>query len=88
MVANTSRVFLVVHGFVQGVGYRAFVKEIAYKYNIKGFVRNSEDGSVEILAEGNDSDIKNFMNEINIIKRGAIEVTGVEVNLESLNEYK
>lgn len=64
---NTEKtIFLKVHGNIQGVGYRAFVYEIAKKYNIKGMVRNVSDGSVEILAIGNKKDLKQFIKNINI----------------------
>lgn len=87
MELNNKRIFFKVHGFVQGVGYRAFVKEIADKYNIKGFVRNAFDGGVEVLAEGNEENIKKFMDEINVVKRGRIEVVGIEIDSNTLNNY-
>ncbi|MCL4383125.1 MAG: acylphosphatase [Candidatus Marsarchaeota archaeon] len=59
-------IFLAVHGNIQGVGYRVFVYEIAKKYNINGMVRNVSDGSVEILAIGNEKDLKQFIKNINI----------------------
>lgn len=47
-----------VEGNVQGVFYREFVKENAEKLNLKGFVRNLEDGRVEVFIEGNHEDIE------------------------------
>lgn len=41
-----------VQGKVQGIFYRASTKEMAQKLEIKGFVKNLEDGSVYIEAEG------------------------------------
>ncbi len=52
---------LYVDGIVQGVFYRAFVKENAERYNVKGFVRNLEDGKVEIFLEGATDDVKKMM---------------------------
>ncbi|MFB4163701.1 acylphosphatase [Alteribacillus sp. JSM 102045] len=43
---------IVVHGTVQGVGFRNFVQTEAKKLGIKGWVRNKADGSVEVAAEG------------------------------------
>lgn len=37
---------------MQGVGYRAFVCNEANSLNLKGFVRNDSDGSVQIEVEG------------------------------------
>jgi acylphosphatase len=42
----------VVHGDVQGVGFRYFVQRRAEEMGIAGWVRNRPDGSVEVLAEG------------------------------------
>ena len=43
-----NSVRLYISGTVQAVFYRAFVKENAEKLGIKGFVRNLEDGRVEV----------------------------------------
>ncbi|AHH09007.1 acylphosphatase (plasmid) [Borrelia anserina] len=39
-----------ISGKVQGVGFRAFTEQIANKIEIKGFVKNLDDGKVEIIA--------------------------------------
>lgn len=41
-----------IQGKVQGIFYRASTKEMAQKLGIKGFVKNLEDSSVYIEAEG------------------------------------
>jgi acylphosphatase len=43
---------MVVHGRVQGVGYRASCSQKAKDLNLCGWVRNRSDGSVEVQAEG------------------------------------
>ncbi|HEU5019722.1 MAG TPA: acylphosphatase [Pseudolabrys sp.] len=43
---------VVVHGRVQGVGYRAFVEQEALMHGLQGWVRNRRDGTVEVLFEG------------------------------------
>jgi len=58
---------LYVDGTVQGIFYRAFVKENAERHNVKGFVRNLEDGRVEIFLEG---DIKGVNVLIDLCKTG------------------
>ena len=50
-----------VAGRVQGVGFRYFVKNKADEFNITGWVRNSRNGGVEIVAEGNKSDLETFV---------------------------
>lgn len=44
----------VVSGRVQGVGYRYFALKCAEQLGVAGFVRNTPDGSVEVIAEGSD----------------------------------
>ena len=41
-----------VRGRVQGVGYRAFVEDEAYRRGLHGWVRNRRDGSVEAVFAG------------------------------------
>jgi acylphosphatase len=48
-------------GKVQGVFFRASTKEKADTQNISGFVRNEGDGSVYIEAEGEDENLRNFI---------------------------
>ena len=43
---------VVVRGRVQGVGYRAFVEDEAYRRGLRGWVRNRRDGSVEAVFAG------------------------------------
>lgn len=43
---------IVVHGRVQGVGYRAFVEHEALQAGVGGWVRNRRDGTVEAVLQG------------------------------------
>ena len=52
---------ITVSGKVQGVYFRHHTKAEADKLNINGFVRNEQDGTVFILAEGQSSQIKIFI---------------------------
>ena len=49
-MAETRHV--VVSGRVQGVGYRAFVADLAARHGITGWVRNCSDGTVEAMLSG------------------------------------
>lgn len=46
-------VHLLIHGDVQGVGYRAFVEGEADRRGLEGWVRNRQDGTVEAVLAGN-----------------------------------
>ena len=41
-----------VRGSVQGVGFRAFVSRHAQEIGVRGWVRNTDEGDVEVLAVG------------------------------------
>jgi acylphosphatase len=47
-----------VRGRVQGVGYRYFVLREAEGLGVSGFARNLPDGSVEVVAEGDDGPLQ------------------------------
>ena len=47
-----ERLQAVVHGDVQGVGFRYFVQRKAHQLGLSGWVRNNDDGTVELVAEG------------------------------------
>lgn len=48
-----KRLHITVHGIVQGVFFRANTVSTAKGLGLVGWVRNKRDGSVEIVAEGN-----------------------------------
>src|ERR1017187_3827185 len=49
---NTQELWAIVHGIVQGVGFRYFVIDRASKLGLRGYARNSYNGDVEVLAQG------------------------------------
>jgi acylphosphatase len=53
-----KRVHLIVRGRVQGVFFRAATQREARRLGITGWVKNRADGSVEILAEGEEDSIR------------------------------
>ena len=48
---------LKIHGRVQGVGFRNFVWNHANERSVTGWIRNCNDGSVEVLLQGNATDV-------------------------------
>jgi len=51
-------------GRVQGVGFRAAAKRVAHGYEVTGIVRNLSDGRVELVAEGERSELEEFQQGI------------------------
>ena len=56
-----KRLDATVHGLVQGVGYRWHVRQMARRLNLSGYVRNRSDGAVEVLAEGPERTLRDFL---------------------------
>jgi len=78
---------LYIEGTVQDVFFRGFVKENAERCNVKGFVRNLEDGRVETFLEG-DADEVNTL--IEIVKKGPkhSQIKRVVVKPERFQDFK
>lgn len=55
---------IIVHGRVQGVGFRYFVQHVGSRLGLEGNVRNCEDGTVEIVAEGDGKSLMAFIKEV------------------------
>lgn len=79
---------ILIHGKVQGVFFRSFIKEKAGYLNIKGFTRNIENGSVEVVAQGNEENIGKFIEFFKIGPKTA-KVERIEVSHETMEtEFK
>jgi acylphosphatase len=63
---------------VQGVFFRKFVKENADELGVRGFVRNLNDGDVELVIEGKDEKVNEMLNRC---KKGPkhSEITDIEI---------
>jgi Acylphosphatases len=60
-----------VKGRVQGVGFRWFVHREATELDLRGWVRNTEDGDVEIVAAGNVQDLAELRTSLRKGPRGS-----------------
>lgn len=54
----------IVRGRVQGVGFRWFVEHEARQLGVNGWVRNNVDGTVEVLAIGNEQQLATLRNRL------------------------
>ncbi|OQA00706.1 MAG: Acylphosphatase [Planctomycetes bacterium ADurb.Bin401] len=55
---------IIFKGYVQGVGFRFTANSIAKRYDLAGFVRNKEDGAVEMLVQGEPQDIDDCLEDL------------------------
>jgi acylphosphatase len=53
-----------VSGMVQGVGFRYFTQRVAARHQVRGYVRNLEDGRVEAYVEGGEKAVNAFREDI------------------------
>ena len=51
-------------GRVQGIGFRYAAQRIALDLGVTGWVKNLGDGKVEIMAEGDEAVLKDFLGRI------------------------
>lgn len=70
-MSDLSSARIIVKGIVQGVGYRFFVERVAPEYNLRGYVKNLDNGDVEVLVEGEKGLILDFVKELQIGPRSA-----------------
>ncbi|MEN3045041.1 MAG: carbamoyltransferase HypF [Candidatus Hydrothermales bacterium] len=74
----TKRFLIKVQGKVQGIGFRPFVYRIALNNNLKGFVRNSNEGAV-IEVEGENKNLNKFIKQLKYEKPPLVEFTHIEI---------
>lgn len=81
MTRKQRRVHAFIEGRVQGVGYRYYARERAEELGLCGWVRNVHDGRVEVLVEGEDERVSEFLEWCRGGPPSAI-VRGVQVDEE------
>jgi acylphosphatase len=69
---------VVVHGVVQGIGFRYSALHMARRRSVSGWIRNRGDGAVEAVFEGGREDVEAMVRYCESGPRGA-EVSEVEV---------
>jgi hydrogenase maturation protein HypF len=88
-MALPLRVKINVTGIVQGVGFRPFVYRLAVRNGLAGYVRNRGDAGVEILLEGEEQSIQNFLRDLKAKKPPLAQIHDViTTTLTGKNEHE
>lgn len=77
-------------GTVQGVFFRQFIKDKADELNLRGFVRNLDNSDVEVVIEGKDEIVNQFLH---ICRNGpphsdVKEVQSREIEYQGFEDFK
>ena len=80
---TTAHIFI--SGFVQGIGYRQFVKKHAEELGLTGWVKNLSDGRVEVMFQGEKTKIEDV---VKLCKKGPFmaEVEDVIVSWDDIED--
>jgi acylphosphatase len=82
-----------IQGRVQGVGFRWFVQREAAELELRGWVRNTEDGDVEVVAAGDAGNLDELRVSLRRGPRGArvdriVEHSLAENEAKDLNSFQ
>jgi len=77
----------IISGVVQGVGYRFFTQRAAAEHQIVGYVRNLENGDVEVVAEGELQQMEDFKRKLMEGPRFSVVKNVEEIVLEPTGNY-
>jgi len=86
-------IHVLIHGRVQGVGFRAWVQHQAELHGLRGWVRNRQDGTVEAVFSGAGDQVEIMLKACHQGPAGAIvqriePVEGGEVKLEASDGFE
>lgn len=81
---------LIISGQVQGVFYRATAKEVADRIGITGWVKNTDEGNVELIATGTEKQLNEFVDWCRKGPQKAVVENVNELNTDEkvFNEFK
>lgn len=75
MVNDRVELHAIVHGDVQGVGFRVTTRHYAQQLKLEGLVRNCPEGTVEIIVQGVRKHLDTFLDQLKVShKISSIEV--------------
>lgn len=82
------RVKIKIMGIVQGVGFRPFVYRIAMENHLRGYIRNTGDACVEILVEGSEEAVEQFIRGLMDKKPPLAQIHNISIHqLEGTPQY-
>lgn len=71
MTEDLQQLHAIIHGRVQGVGFRNATQMAAMAQMLTGWVRNNPDGTVEVRAEGTSEKLEKFLAYLHVGPLGA-----------------
>jgi acylphosphatase len=77
----------IISGDVQGVGYRFFAQRAAARHQVTGYVKNLDDGRVEVLAEGPAQDVELLKHDLAAGPRFGFVEHVEEINVDPIGSY-
>lgn len=83
-----KRIQVYYDGMVQGVGFRFTAERVALNLGLRGWVKNLFDGRVEVVAEGKEQDLVDFLHKV---KNGPMKpyIRGTDVTWqEATGEFR
>ncbi len=63
---NLLELHAIIHGDVQGVGFRATTRHYAQQLKLDGIVRNCPDGTVEMFVQGDRKDLETLLSQLKV----------------------
>ena len=85
MEESNIRVYLKIHGRVQGVGYRYFVQKHANDLGLTGWVQNKQDGTVDAEFQGPKENVEEMINFCSV-GPGMAEVSHIDKEDQPLKD--
>ena len=86
--STRRRLQLIYSGRVQGVGFRYTAKTVATGFEITGTIRNLTDGRVELIAEGNRTELEAYRMELHAAGLAGFIQDEQVIWAEAKNEFR
>jgi len=77
-----KRLQLIIYGQVQGVFFRARTREKGRELNLSGWVKNEPDGTVKIVAEGEENDLQRLVDWVYNLRVDKLNISWEEATGE------